>query len=214
MEENIPEVGYREGVSVDLSLQPESDDLKKEVEKVTASGNQSLLSSSTQNQFPVKDVVVSATGTGDAPKRRKSESVVVHESPASHSNLSSAPSNIPTKQKGVKARDIRIQRKKDKLIARGIDPATVFLPRKPQVAKTVEELTTNLPEAKVKYEVKLLKTDTVEFSDSIPVEHKLYRKYQMSIHGDTESECTLSQYKRFLCDNPLNVSNPVEGDIR
>ncbi|CAG9462494.1 unnamed protein product [Pedinophyceae sp. YPF-701] len=34
-------------------------------------------------------------------------------------------------------------------------------------------------------------------------EYQLYKRYQMAVHGDSESECGRSQYKRFLCTAPF-----------
>lgn len=34
--------------------------------------------------------------------------------------------------------------------------------------------------------------------------HKLYQKYQMSVHGDDEDDCDEEQFTRFLCENPFS----------
>lgn len=33
----------------------------------------------------------------------------------------------------------------------------------------------------------------------------MYQKYQITIHGDTAIKCNESQFKRFLCNSPLEV---------
>jgi arginyl-tRNA---protein transferase len=48
---------------------------------------------------------------------------------------------------------------------------------------------------------------SVQFQASLDEEHKLYQKYQTSIHKDTSDECSLEQFDRFLCKSPLTSSN-------
>lgn len=54
-------------------------------------------------------------------------------------------------------------------------------------------------------EIKLVNTRAPEFKDSLAESSKLYAKYQMSIHKDSEDECTVEQFKRFLVKSPLQV---------
>ncbi len=46
-----------------------------------------------------------------------------------------------------------------------------------------------------------------EYLLTLNEEHELYTKYQMKIHHDSKSECSISQYKRFLCTSPLSHTN-------
>ncbi|XP_062376218.1 arginyl-tRNA--protein transferase 1 isoform X1 [Sardina pilchardus] len=39
----------------------------------------------------------------------------------------------------------------------------------------------------------------------------LYSKYQQAIHGDDPSECGETEYKRFLCDSPLEAETAADG---
>ncbi|KAL7890466.1 hypothetical protein AOLI_G00027240 [Acnodon oligacanthus] len=41
----------------------------------------------------------------------------------------------------------------------------------------------------------------------------LYARYQMAIHGDSPFECDESQFKRFLCDSPLELVQPQKSSI-
>jgi hypothetical protein len=54
-------------------------------------------------------------------------------------------------------------------------------------------------------EVKLVRScpPSKEFEESLSAEHKLYTKYQTTIHNDSPLECNLNQFKRFLCTSPL-----------
>jgi arginine-tRNA-protein transferase len=42
-----------------------------------------------------------------------------------------------------------------------------------------------------------------EFTRTLTESHSVYERYQMAIHGDSKSECSLSQFKRFLCQSSL-----------
>jgi arginine-tRNA-protein transferase len=53
------------------------------------------------------------------------------------------------------------------------------------------------------FSVKFLKVGTEEFFATLEEEHELYKKYQMKIHEDSESDCSIKQFKRFLCESPL-----------
>uniref|UniRef100_A0A671WXW9 Arginyl-tRNA--protein transferase 1 n=1 Tax=Sparus aurata TaxID=8175 RepID=A0A671WXW9_SPAAU len=39
----------------------------------------------------------------------------------------------------------------------------------------------------------------------------LYARYQMAIHGDDPSECSESEFRRFLCDSPLEAEYSPDG---
>jgi arginine-tRNA-protein transferase len=42
-----------------------------------------------------------------------------------------------------------------------------------------------------------------EFTRTLTESHSVYERYQMAIHGDAKSACSLSQFKRFLCQSSL-----------
>lgn len=46
---------------------------------------------------------------------------------------------------------------------------------------------------------------TIEPASFTDEKYKLYKKYQMEVHGDKESKVTEDGFKRFLCDSPLEV---------
>lgn len=58
-----------------------------------------------------------------------------------------------------------------------------------------------------KSQVRLVRSQpsSTEFQNSFEESFNVYRRYQMAIHGDSESKCTESQYKRFLVKSPLEV---------
>jgi len=58
--------------------------------------------------------------------------------------------------------------------------------------------------------LKLVKTDSPEFQDTVRESHALYIRYQTQIHDDTEDQCTMDQFKRFLIKSPLKVINDLK----
>ena len=62
-----------------------------------------------------------------------------------------------------------------------------------------------------KLETKWVKSSppSTEFKETFDESYSLYKKYQMSIHGD--EECKTSGFKRFLCDSPLLPKKGQEG---
>ena len=74
---------------------------------------------------------------------------------------------------------------------------------------TLEERLKTKENSPNKLEIKTIRSwpPSKEFLTTLNEEHQLYAKYQMAIHHDSESECNLSQFKRFLCTSPLSHTN-------
>ena len=64
-----------------------------------------------------------------------------------------------------------------------------------------------------KLELKLLRSHppSPEFKSTFKESYELYKKYQMTVHKDTEDECNEKQYRRFLCDSPLIPKQGAAG---
>jgi len=84
---------------------------------------------------------------------------------------------------------------------------------KKQQEKTVEELlgkiqssTTTTAHTFIKRLVKSDETDP-EFISSFKESLRVYQKYQMAVHGDSEDKCTDKQFRRFLCTSPLQAED-------
>jgi len=104
-----------------------------------------------------------------------------------------------------KSKDIRLERKKLKMIQKGIDVSTLTTMKKNEVKeKQLEEFLTATSNAKRTFEIKLVNTKTEEFRETFDESFELYKKYQIIIHGDKEDECNKKQFKRFLVDSPIN----------
>jgi arginine-tRNA-protein transferase len=58
---------------------------------------------------------------------------------------------------------------------------------------------------KNKFEFRLLRSypPSEEFTQTLTESHSVYQRYQMAIHGDSKSACSLSQFQRFLCQSSL-----------
>jgi len=56
-----------------------------------------------------------------------------------------------------------------------------------------------------KLELRLVKADLSdeEFMETIAESYSVYKKYQVQIHKDEESDCDIQTYAGFLCDSPL-----------
>ncbi len=71
------------------------------------------------------------------------------------------------------------------------------------------EMFLELPESSTphshKLEIKLIQSSppSAEFKATFTTSHKLFRKYQMTVHQEKEEDCTEKSFRRFLCDSPL-----------
>ena len=112
----------------------------------------------------------------------------------------------PSKPKQGKAKLRRLEKWK----AKHGDKAEVK-PAKNQ-EKTIEDLLEQLETAKSpkhKWEIRLVPANDANhaFSSTIDETLKVYQKYQQVIHNDTPDKCTMRQFKRFLCNSPLQLDN-------
>ena len=111
----------------------------------------------------------------------------------------------PNKPKQGKAKLARIERFKQK---RGAEQVQKIKAKNQE--KTIEDLLeplTNSSELKHKWETKLIPASMSNeaFSSSYSETVKVYQKYQAVIHNDSPDKCTEKQYRRFLCNSPLQT---------
>lgn len=124
-------------------------------------------------------------------------------------NTLNVESQLACKTPQKKAKILRLERRLNKQKSK---PETSVLPA-PKSSPATESLPKNLEDLILEgfsssvhhLEIKLVNSSSSEFKDSLQETHKLYTKYQMAIHQDTEDECTLEQFKRFLVKTPLQV---------
>ncbi|XP_044739913.1 arginyl-tRNA--protein transferase 1 [Chrysoperla carnea] len=119
-----------------------------------------------------------------------------------------------TKPPCKKAKLMRIERKRQKLVAAGIDPETVqqqTQKTKPQnEAKSLEQFLSELPEnTKHKLRLVLKRMDTSD--ETFNVSAQLFAKYQMRIHREPPDECDEETFTEFLVDSPLKAYYSSQG---
>jgi len=119
----------------------------------------------------------------------------------------------PSKPKARKKKELRKEKALAKLKASG---KTDLNPKKAKnEVKTLEDLTTDeFPsDSKHKFEIRLVSAQTsdAKFNESYIDSYNVYKKYQMVIHKDSPSKCTIGQFKRFLCNASLVHSDSRYG---
>ncbi|XP_037546006.1 arginyl-tRNA--protein transferase 1 [Nematolebias whitei] len=64
-----------------------------------------------------------------------------------------------------------------------------------------------------RFEVRLVRSNppSPQFKDSFDASYQVYKLYQMAIHKDPPSKVSESQFRRFLCDSPLEAGNSPDG---
>ncbi|XP_051772697.1 arginyl-tRNA--protein transferase 1 isoform X5 [Ctenopharyngodon idella] len=82
-------------------------------------------------------------------------------------------------------------------------------------SKSLEEfITESLPNDPLhRLEVRLVPVsfEDPDFLASYEQSAALYARYQMTVHGDAPYECGESEFKRFLCDSPLEAETAPDG---
>ncbi|XP_045500708.1 arginyl-tRNA--protein transferase 1 [Colias croceus] len=110
----------------------------------------------------------------------------------------------PTRPPCKKAKQMRKERKLEKLKAQGIDISNLDTNKNKE--KQIEDFIKDLPEnVKHKLEVKLVRTNppSAEWLASAKETHEVYVKYQMTVHGDKPEKCTEPKFSDFLVQSPL-----------
>merc|ERR1711899_297979 len=124
----------------------------------------------------------------------------------------------PTKPKAKKAKELRKERALAKMKATGKVAEKSASSNASKMtkngAKTVEELTSlEFPaNSRHKFEVRLVNAQTSDanFNESYLDSYNVYKKYQVKIHKDSPSKCSLGQFKRFLCNSSM-IRVPYPG---
>ncbi|XP_018079708.1 arginyltransferase 1 L homeolog isoform X5 [Xenopus laevis] len=139
----------------------------------------------------------------------------------SHSNPKPGKGADVTKPPCRKAKDIRKERRMQKLLHQQTDKAS--LPERPSAkptckakgSKSVEDFISVTPPENAAHhlEVKLVPVsmEDPEFVSSFDRSAALYAKYQMAIHKDLPYQCSPDEFTRFLCDSPLEPETRPDG---
>ncbi|KZC06967.1 Arginyl-tRNA--protein transferase 1 [Dufourea novaeangliae] len=117
-----------------------------------------------------------------------------------------------------KAKLIRIERKKAKLLTQGksqeeIDAMFKKENKQQNQGKSVEELFDEVFSASNRLKVTLVRTWPMssQYLSTEKKSHEVYKKYQRIIHGDPEAKLTLDRYKEFLVISHLQPWIPENG---
>ncbi|XP_011158436.1 arginyl-tRNA--protein transferase 1 isoform X1 [Solenopsis invicta] len=117
-----------------------------------------------------------------------------------------------------KAKFLRIERKKNKLLAQGKSQSeieSIMKEKKQQncVKKEMEEIFEEVYTGTRKLELKLVRTAPMssEYLKTSKESYELYKKYQNTIHGVSIEKLTEQQYTRFLVKSPLQQWKPDNG---
>uniref|UniRef100_A0A8C1T5V0 Arginyl-tRNA--protein transferase 1 n=1 Tax=Cyprinus carpio TaxID=7962 RepID=A0A8C1T5V0_CYPCA len=126
----------------------------------------------------------------------------------------------PSRPLGRKAKDIRKERRLQKEQQKQQEAESSSVNPVPSKSssnqpKSLEEfITESLPNDPLhRLEVRLVPVsfEDPDFLASYEQSAALYARYQMTVHGDAPYECGESEFKRFLCDSPLEAEMAPDG---
>nr|XP_023026125.1 arginyl-tRNA--protein transferase 1 [Leptinotarsa decemlineata] len=112
-----------------------------------------------------------------------------------------------------KAKLLRMERKKEKLLKKGL----ALEKNDPQSKKSLEDFLEEIsPDSRNKFQMRLISTSepTPDWERVKDVEYELYKQYQMGIHNDPPSKLSYAGFRRFLVNTPLKPEefpNGIEG---
>ncbi|GFR11101.1 arginyl-tRNA--protein transferase 1 [Trichonephila clavata] len=118
-------------------------------------------------------------------------------------------SNLNSKPQCRKAKEIRKERKLQKLLKQGMseEEASALIKPKINEPKSIEDFLAEPfppnPAHKLEFRMVPCNMESEEFVSTFDKCHKLYTKYQMKIHKDTEEECAKGNYENFLVETPF-----------
>ncbi|XP_063243298.1 arginyl-tRNA--protein transferase 1 isoform X2 [Bacillus rossius redtenbacheri] len=120
-----------------------------------------------------------------------------------------------------KAKLLRLQRKRLRLVARGLSEEEadrrILARKRPgnHEGKSLEQILgeAGVPSPVHSLQVRLVRSQPPgrELQQSLEDAHRLYCKYQLAVHGDPPDKCTLQQFTRFLVRSPLQPWEPSDG---
>ncbi|XP_066584197.1 arginyl-tRNA--protein transferase 1-like isoform X3 [Prorops nasuta] len=123
---------------------------------------------------------------------------------------------LPKKPGCRKRKFLRLERKRNKLLAQGKSTKEVETilkeSKNPNTTKTLEELFEEVFQGEQKLKMKLVRLNSEEFYNTLNASVSLYTKYQLKIHGDPPEECDKKCFLDFFVKTPLQQWKP-EGDL-
>ncbi|XP_029031539.1 arginyl-tRNA--protein transferase 1 isoform X5 [Betta splendens] len=163
----------------------------------------------------VQESVAGGMPAGSETSQKNSPSVSGGRIPAPKHGMGADPSRAPCRKAKDLRKERRLQKEQMRQHAEGV--SSIVSPTPPQMTqpKGLEDfINQSLPEnAAHSLEVRLVPVDfeDPQFTASYQQSVELYARYQMAIHGDDPSECSESEFRRFLCDSPLEAESSPDG---
>ncbi|CAB3253309.1 unnamed protein product [Arctia plantaginis] len=160
--------------------------------------------------------VLDVSGDEAQDKNNINSDVIKVEKPASQAVQSNIRKDVgpdPNKAPCKKAKQLRIERKLEKLREKGIDVLPVNNACKNR-EKQIEDFINELPDdVKHKLEIKLVRTTppSPEWLATAKETHDVYVKYQTTIHNDKPDKCTEPKFRDFLVQSPLLEEHRENG---
>uniref|UniRef100_A0A4W6C6L4 Arginyl-tRNA--protein transferase 1 n=1 Tax=Lates calcarifer TaxID=8187 RepID=A0A4W6C6L4_LATCA len=122
----------------------------------------------------------------------------------------------PSRPPCRKAKDLRKERRLQKEQMRHADGvSSIPTPTQTNQPKTLEDfISESLPDNSSHcLEVRLVRSNppSPQFKASFDASYQVYKLYQMAIHKDPPDKPSESQFRRFLCDSPLEAEHSPDG---
>uniref|UniRef100_A0A3Q0R6W3 Arginyl-tRNA--protein transferase 1 n=1 Tax=Amphilophus citrinellus TaxID=61819 RepID=A0A3Q0R6W3_AMPCI len=168
----------------------------------------------------VQKEATDATPTGSQTSQNDPVSVPAGRTPATAPKPGNGadPSRPPCRKAKELRKERRFQKEKIRQNADGVSSTvspTQPTPSQTSQPKTLEDFISELLPENSSHclEVRLVPVnfEDPQFMASYQQSAALYARYQMTIHGDDPSECSESEFKRFLCDSPLEAEYAPDG---
>ncbi|XP_069001202.1 arginyl-tRNA--protein transferase 1 isoform X1 [Embiotoca jacksoni] len=164
--------------------------------------------------------VVDATATGSETSRKDPVSVPDGRTAAMapKPGMGADPGRPPCRKAKDLRKERRLQKEQTRQPADGVSStvaATQSPPTQTSQLKTLEEfISESLPENSPHcLEVRLVRSNppSPQFKASFDASYQVYKLYQMAIHKDPPDKPSESQFRRFLCDSPLEAEHSPDG---
>ncbi|XP_066246857.1 arginyl-tRNA--protein transferase 1 isoform X3 [Euwallacea similis] len=140
------------------------------------------------------------------------------------SNISSASKSIkkqfkegngadPNKPPPKKAKLMRLEKKREKLLQKGLEIQSSTTNNANNRVKTLKEFLEEIP-CSTKHKIKIKFEQLNKFHDTFSESAELYKKYQTTVHNEPASECGPNEFYYFLVNTPLKAEpfpNGVDG---
>ncbi|XP_023660117.1 arginyl-tRNA--protein transferase 1 isoform X3 [Paramormyrops kingsleyae] len=116
-----------------------------------------------------------------------------------------------------KAKDLRKERRLQKQHGGGAastSPVLKSAPLPPPQGKSLEDFfSDSLTESAHRLEVRLVRSSppSLQFKDTFDASYQVYKLYQMAVHKDPPDKPSETQFRRFLCDSPLEAEKTPDG---